>query len=58
MATIVTFVPRAPATRIPPPAGTTGSVIFFTGVRYEKADAASKLKPGDAAGAGTTSKPN
>jgi hypothetical protein len=36
MATIVTFVPRVTGARHPLPSGSTGSVVFFTGVRYEK----------------------
>lgn len=35
MATILSFVPRQHSSRTPPPAGATGSIVFFTGVRYE-----------------------
>ena len=59
MATIVTFVPRAAAIRSPLPPGTTGSVVFFTGVRYEKPEAGSKAREGAVSIPGTTiSKPN
>lgn len=60
MATIVTFVPRAAAARRPLPPGSTGSVVLFTGVRYEKAGSGATRETGCASDAGDekTAKPN
>lgn len=60
MATIVTFVPRAATARRPPPPGSTGSVVLFTGVRYEHAGSGATRDEGCASdtGEGKTAKPN
>ena len=60
MATIVTFIPRSAAARRPLPPGSTGSVVLFTGVRYEKTGAGATREAGCASdtGEGKTAKPN
>lgn len=38
MGSVVSFSPRSAAvTRTPPPTGSTGSVVIFPGIRYERA---------------------
>jgi hypothetical protein len=55
MGSVVSFSPRnAAVTRNPPPPGTTGSVVIFPGIRYERA---TSLEPVDKAGRANAAEP-
>lgn len=58
MATIVTFVPRPGPVRRPVPPGSTGSVVFFTGVRYERDETGAPREPRAVVAKADTVKPN
>ena len=58
MATIVTFVPRTGPVRRPVPPGSTGSVVFFTGVRYERDETGAGREPHGIAAKSEAVKPN
>ena len=58
MATIVTFVPRTGPVRRPVPPGSTGSVVFFTGVRYERDETGVPRDPRAAVAKAEAVKPN